>query len=81
MCLQRIWPKNSLDLWSESFLRKHEILPFRKYIKSDISQWKLSYSKLILHCNLTKVMLGNEKQPYRIIVKKMENQPVYNIKF
>ena len=72
--------KNSLDLWSESFLHKHEIWPFQKYLKSDISQWKLYYSKLILHCNLTKVMLSNEKQPYRIVVKIMENQPIYNFK-
>ena len=28
------------------------------------------FKKLILHCKLTKVMLSNEKQPYRIIVKK-----------
>ena len=28
--------KNSLDLWSESFLNKQEIFPFQKYFKSDI---------------------------------------------
>ena len=58
------YDQKSLDLWSESFLSKHEIKPFQKYLKSDISLRKSSCSKLVLQCNLTKVMLNNEKQNF-----------------
>ena len=56
--------KNSLDLWSESSLNKYEILPFQKYLKSDIiNESILIKKKLVLYCNLTKVMFNNKKQP------------------
>ena len=53
--------KNSLDLWSQSLLNKHEIFPFINRLKAILIMKKSSFSKLVLPCNLTNV---NEKAAY-----------------
>ena len=58
--------KNSLDLWSESFLNKHKIFPppappRPKELKKRYLIMKASYSKLVLP--LQKEMFYNKKQP------------------
>ena len=58
---QQDMTKSSLDLRSESFLCRHEIIFFKKYLKVKFNDEKLS--KLVLPSNLTKVILSTEKQP------------------
>ena len=60
-CVNRIWQKIFRPVVWE-FPKQTWNLTISKYLKSDISLRKSSCSKLVLQCNLTKVMLNNEKQ-------------------
>ena len=55
--------KSSLDLRSESFLCRHEIISFKKYSTFQVKFNDEKLSKLVLPSNLTKAMLSTEKQP------------------